>query len=56
MLKNMCEQNPQMRQILTNPAMMQQMMSPENMNAAMSMMQGGGGSGMGAMAGNPAGF
>jgi hypothetical protein len=38
MLKNMCEQNPQMRAVLTNPQMMQQMMTPENMNAAMGMM------------------
>jgi hypothetical protein len=31
--------------------MMQQMMTPENMNAAMQMMQGGGGPGVGAMGG-----
>ena len=43
-----------MRAILTNPQMMQQMMSPENLNAAMSMMGGGaGGPAMGAMGGMP---
>ena len=30
---------------------MQQMMTPDNMNAAMQMMQGGGGPGVGAMGG-----
>jgi len=39
--------------MLTNPQMMQSMMTPENMNAAMGMMQGGGGPGMGAMGGMP---
>jgi len=36
--------------------MMQQLMTPEYMNAAMQMMQGGGGQGLGAMGGNAAGF
>ena len=47
----MTQANPQLRAMLTNPQMMQAMMTPENMNAAMSMMQGGGGPGMGAMGG-----
>ena len=52
MLQQMCEQNPQMIAMLTNPAMMQQMMTPENLNAAMGMMgSGAGGPGMGAMGG-----
>jgi len=55
-LKQMCEQNPQVRALLTNPQMMQQLMTPEYMNAAMQMMQGGGGQGLGAMGGNAAGF
>lgn len=44
-----------MRAILSNPEMMRSMMTPENLNAAMSMMGGSGGmggmGGMGAMGG-----
>ena len=40
--------------MLTNPQIMQQMMTPENIAAAQAMMQGGGlGNGMGAMGGMP---
>ena len=49
----MCAQNPQMRAILTNPDMMREIMTPQNMAAAMGMMQGGGPGGMGAMGGMP---
>ena len=38
-----------MRAILSNPDMMRQMMTPQNMNAAMSMMGNGGMGGMGGM-------
>jgi len=38
MLQQMTQQNPQLRAMLTNPQMMQAMMTPENMNAAMGMM------------------
>ena len=41
----MTQANPQMRAVLTNPDMMRQMMTPENLNAAMSMMGGQGGMG-----------
>jgi hypothetical protein len=52
MLQQMANSNPQMRAVLTNPDMMRQMMTPENLNAAMSMMGGMGGmGGMGAMGG-----
>jgi hypothetical protein len=34
----MVDSNPQLRSIITNPEMMRQMMTPENMTAAMSMM------------------
>lgn len=62
MLQQLTQQNPQMRAVLTNPAMMQQMMTPENMQAAMGMMGGAGGmggmppgmGGMGGMGGMPA--
>ena len=41
-----------MRAMLTNPEMMRAIMTPENINSAMGMMQGGGGAGgMGAMGG-----
>ena len=49
----MCQANPQMRAILTNPDMMREIMTPQNMAAAMGMMQGGGPGGMGAMGGMP---
>ena len=39
----MTQANPQMRAVLTNPDMMRQMMTPENLNAAMGMMGGMGG-------------
>jgi ubiquilin len=42
-----------MRAILTNPDMMREIMTPQNMQAAMGMMQGGGPGGMGAMGGMP---
>jgi len=46
-----------MRAILTNPDMMRNLMTPENLNAAMSLMQGGGGmGGMGALGGMPGSF
>lgn len=63
MLSQMVEQNPQMRAILSNPDMIRSMMTPENLQAAMSMMGGAGGmggfggmGGMGAMGGQPGSF
>ena len=61
----MTQANPQMRAVLTNPDMMRQMMTPENLNAAMGMMGGQGGAGgmppgmagmMGGMGGAPGGM
>ena len=51
MLQQMVQQNPQLQQMLSNPAMLQQMMNPQAINAAMQMMQGGAGPGVGAMGG-----
>lgn len=47
-----------MRALLSNPDMMRSMMTPENMNAAMSMMGPGGGlgGGLGSMGGMPGSF
>jgi hypothetical protein len=42
-----------MRAILTNPDMMREIMTPQNMTAAMGMMNQGGPGGMGAMGGMP---
>ena len=47
----MVESNPSMRAILTNPDMMRSMMTPENINAAMSLMGPGGAGGMGGFGG-----
>jgi hypothetical protein len=47
----MVSANPQLREVLSNPDMMRNMMTPENMNAAMNMMGNGGMGGMGGMGG-----
>lgn len=58
----MVDANPSMRALLSNPDMMRNMMTPENINAAMNLMGPGGmGSmggmgGMGAMGGAPGSF
>lgn len=42
-----------MRAMLTNPEMMRNIMTPQNMNAAMQMMQNNPGMGMNSMGGMP---
>lgn len=49
----MSQANPQIRAMLSNPDMMRQMMTPENMQAAMGMMGGQGGMPPGMGAGMP---
>ncbi len=41
MLSQMFASNPEMKDLLTNPDLMKDMMTPENMQAAMGMMGGG---------------
>lgn len=49
--------NPAMRAMFSNPDMMRNMMTPENIQAAMNMMQGSNGmGGLGAMGGAPGTF
>jgi hypothetical protein len=52
----MVQQNPQMRAMLTNPDLMRNMMTPENINAAMGMMGGQGGMPPGMGGGMPPGM
>ncbi len=60
MLRQMTENNPQMRMLLENPDMMRAAFTPENMNMAMQMMGGAGGAGgagaLGGMGGMPGSF
>jgi ubiquilin len=51
MLSQMMQANPEMRAVLSNPDMLRNMMTPENMNAAMQMMGSGGMGGMGGLGG-----
>lgn len=57
MLSQMVNQNPALRDALSNPDFMRNMMTPENLNAAMTMMGGQGGmGGMGGGMGGMGGF
>jgi ubiquilin len=57
MLKQMVDNNPELQTALNDPAMLQMMSDPQVINAAMGMMNRGGGmGGLGAMMGNQGSF